>query len=109
MGSNFEPEGSAHDDDLSLYESNTHLFIVKIWLEESAEEANNAIWRGHITYVPTGKRKPLQTLGQIDEFITPWLEQMGVRIGCSWRVKKFFLGLKLKLKGQKRPKDLGMF
>lgn len=54
-------------------------FIVKIWLEETAEEAGRALWRGHITHVPSGERRYIQDLDQIEEFIMPYLEDMGVR------------------------------
>jgi hypothetical protein len=55
-----------------------HSFIVKIWLEETAEEADRALWRGHITHIPSGKRRYLQTLDQIAAFIIPYLERIGV-------------------------------
>lgn len=61
-----------------LYENNTHPFIVKIWLEETAEEAGQATWRGHITHVPTGKRCYMQHLDEIVAFIADFLREMGV-------------------------------
>jgi hypothetical protein len=54
-------------------------FIVKIWLEETAEEAGRATWRGHITHVPSGERRYLQRLDEIARFIAPYLQAMGVR------------------------------
>jgi hypothetical protein len=65
---------------MDLYESTTHPFIVKIWLEELAQEAGHATWRGHITHVPSGKRRYIQDLGDIIAFITPYLRQMGVEL-----------------------------
>jgi hypothetical protein len=62
-------------------ENNTHSFIVKVWLEETAEEAGRAMWRGHITHVPDGERRYVQDLGDVSTFIVPYLQQMGVRIG----------------------------
>jgi hypothetical protein len=61
-------------------------FIVKIWLEETVEEAGRATWRGHITHVPSGKRCYIQDLDQIRDFIAPYLEGLGVRVSGSSRL-----------------------
>jgi hypothetical protein len=68
---------------MDLYESNTHPFIVKIWLEEMAQEAGQATWRGHITHVPSGTRRYIQALDDILIFIAPYLRQMGVQLEDS--------------------------
>jgi hypothetical protein len=60
-------------DDTELYEFNTHAFVVKIWLEEGLR------WRGHITHIPSGERRYIEELGEIDDFILPYLEKMGVQ------------------------------
>ncbi len=78
-------------------EVNTHPFIVKIWLEETVEEANHATWRGHITHVPSGERHYLKDLDDIRLFIVPYLEQMGVEFGVRWQVKEWLKRLKLYL------------
>jgi hypothetical protein len=65
-------------------ESNIHSFIIKIWLEETAEEVGQAIWRGHITHVPSGERRYLQDLDSIAAFIAPYLEAIGAKIGNRW-------------------------
>ncbi len=54
-------------------------FIVKVWIEESAEEAGEATWRGHVTHVPDQERRYLHTLDDIVDFIAPYLELMGVQ------------------------------
>jgi hypothetical protein len=64
---------------MDLYESNTHSFIVKVWLEESVEEAGQATWRGHITHVPSGERRYVENLSEITAFIVLYLENMGVK------------------------------
>jgi hypothetical protein len=61
-------------------------FIVRIWLEETAEEAGQARWRGHITHVPSGERRYLKDLSDLCLFIAPYLESMKVRLGFRWRV-----------------------
>jgi hypothetical protein len=65
---------------MDLPEATTQSFIVKIWLEETAEEAGRARWRGHITHVPSGQRRYLQDLGDITAFIAPYLERMGIKL-----------------------------
>jgi hypothetical protein len=65
-------------------ETNTHPFIVKIWLEE----VRQATWRGEITHVPSGKRRAFSDLSDMNAFIVPYLESMGVRLGLWQRVKQ---------------------
>jgi hypothetical protein len=62
---------------MDCYES--HSFIVKVWLEESFEEAGETLWRGHITHVPGEERRYLRTLDDVVDFIGPYLECMGVK------------------------------
>ena len=65
---------------------NTHSFIVKLWLEETVEEAGQVTWRGHITHVPSGERRYVEDLNGITAFIMPRLQDMGVKTGGWWRV-----------------------
>ncbi|MEA3335569.1 MAG: hypothetical protein U9R25_06630 [Chloroflexota bacterium] len=60
------------------FEGNAHSFIVKIWLEETAEEAGQAHWRGRITHVPSGTYRYVQRLEDISAFIIPHIRAMGV-------------------------------
>jgi hypothetical protein len=76
----------AGDESADMFELNTHPFIVKVWLEETAAEAGRATWRGHITHVPSGRRRYLQDLADIPAFILPYLEAMGVKIRRRWRL-----------------------
>jgi hypothetical protein len=70
-------------------EATSHPFIIRIWLEETAEEAGQAVWRGHITHVPTGERRYLHNLADISAFIMPYLQNMGVKLRLSDRVKQW--------------------
>jgi hypothetical protein len=47
-------------------------FIIKIWLEETAEEAGRATWRGHITHVLSRERCYVQELDGITASIAPY-------------------------------------
>jgi len=85
---------------MDLLESNTHSFIVKIWLEETVEEAGQATWRGHITHVPSGDRRYLKDLDDISNFVVPYLDRMGVKLDIRWRVRQWLKRWKLYLKVQ---------
>lgn len=63
---------------MDLFESDTHSFVVRIWLEETAEETGRTVLRGHITHVPSGERRYFQDLCGISRFIISYLENMGV-------------------------------
>jgi hypothetical protein len=71
-------------------EPTTQSFIVKVWVEESAEKGGQGVWHGHITQVPTGQRRYLKSLSEIEDFVAPHLEEMGVKLGMRWRVRCWF-------------------
>lgn len=68
------------------HEQQTHSFIVKIWLEETATEAGKARWRGSVTHVPDGERQMVSTVAEIGNFIARYLTAMGVRVEMQWRI-----------------------
>jgi hypothetical protein len=70
-------------------ESHTQSFIIKIWLEETVAEDGRAIWRGHITHVPSGERRYLKQLNDVVAFIVPYLTKMGTRTSVGWRIKQW--------------------
>lgn len=59
-----------------LAESSTHSFVIRIWLEETLQETPWPTWRGHITHVPSGRRRYLQDLNELIAFILPYIEEM---------------------------------
>lgn len=77
---------------VDLFEVDTHSFVIKIWLEETAEEAGHVTWRGQITHVPSGEKRYVQELPEISRFIWSFLEKMGVKSGLK---QKFLLYLNL--------------
>jgi hypothetical protein len=79
---------------MDLYENNVHPFVIKIWLEEISHETGEAMWRGHITHVPSGERRYIQRLEEIALVIAPYLERMGVRLGWCWQVKSGWIRCK---------------
>jgi hypothetical protein len=68
------------DGGIRLSELALQSFIIRIWLEETAEEAGRATWRGHVTHVSSGKRQYIEDLHRIPAFIGPYLEAMGVEL-----------------------------
>jgi len=68
-------------------ESAAQSFIVRVWVEERAQEGGQSTWRGHITHVPGGERRYLKNLDEIGDSISPYLEAMGVKLGMRWRLR----------------------
>lgn len=66
------------------YEFNTHVFVVKIWLEEFHND-DQGVWRGHITHVPSGERQYIDGFLDLISFIIPYLTKMKARINWLWR------------------------
>ena len=91
-GRSLPPGKGTSRTDMDQLEANFHPFILRIWLEESVEEAGRAVWRGHITHVPSGKRRHLRRLNDIAVFVAPYLERMGVKLGLYWRVRRWLNG-----------------
>jgi len=68
-------------------EYNIHSFIVKIWLEEAAQRASRARWRGHIIHVPDGERRYFNDPDDILGFVASYLDEVGARPSLQWRVR----------------------
>jgi hypothetical protein len=71
-------------------EPNAQSFIVKVWVEDDIETGGQGVLRGHITHVSSHERRYLKNLGEIEDFIAPYLEEMGVKLGVRWRVRRWF-------------------
>jgi hypothetical protein len=72
-------------------QSKLQSFIVKLWLEESGDETGKAIWRGHITHVPSGERRYLKRQSDIMQFIH---QHLGVKSGLVSRFADWSAGRK---------------
>lgn len=70
-------------------EPDSQSFIIKVWIEEKASASSQDVWRGHIVAVSNGEKRYLQDLDEIAGFITPYLREMGVRLGVSWRIRRW--------------------
>jgi hypothetical protein len=69
-------------------EPDAQSFIVKVWVEDGSETGSQAVLRGHITHVLSNERRYLKNLDEIGDFIAPHLEEMGVKLGMRWRVRR---------------------
>jgi hypothetical protein len=75
---------------MESFEDKTHAFIVRIWLERREMKGADAVWRGVVEHIPTdgqqqGERRYIRDLDEITAYITPFLEEMGVRLGTRRR------------------------
>jgi hypothetical protein len=70
-------------------EPNSQSFIVKVWVEDSAWQDGRSVWSGHITHVSSHERRYLKNLGEIEDFIASYLEEMGVKLGVRWRIRRW--------------------
>ncbi len=70
----------ARSDEQVSIESNTHSFVIRIWLEDPPDEETAGQWRGHITHVRSGERRYLRDLDDILTQISPYLEEWGLKV-----------------------------
>lgn len=59
---------------MASFEDNTHVFIVRVWLERREIQDAHAEWRWAIEHVPTGARRYFRDLEQACAFIAAYLE-----------------------------------
>lgn len=58
---------------MSRPEPASHTFLIRIWIEETLDEAERLAWRGHITHLPDEERRYVETLHEIAGFIRAWV------------------------------------
>ena len=59
---------------MDLFETNTHVFIVRFWLEPREIENAEPEWRGVIEHVESGERRFFQNLEVMLTFVTKHFE-----------------------------------
>jgi hypothetical protein len=62
---------------LKLLESDTQVFIIRIWFERREMQGALPKWRGVVEHLGTGQRFYLEDLAEIAAFIRPYLEAKG--------------------------------
>ena len=65
-------------------ESMIQSFVIKISVEETADETGQTLWRGHITHIPSRRRVYIKELNDVIHFIVPYLEKMGIELDQEW-------------------------
>lgn len=76
-----------------------HTFIIRVWSESREIEGARPVFRWMIRHGQSGKTRYLEDVDEIQAFIAPYLEQMGVRLGKLWHIRQW-------LKHQKLPRPL---
>jgi hypothetical protein len=69
-----------HTDQLETYILS---FVVRIWLEEAADETGHSLWRGHITHVPSNTRRYFQDPDTMQTFIARYMEEAEIQLDRS--------------------------
>ena len=77
---------------MRVFESKTHSFIVRIWLEEDERPK----WRGHITHALSGDRRYVERLPDIADFIAPYVD--GMNPGWMARFRRWWAALSKRMK-----------
>ena len=66
---------------MQLFENSTESFIVKIWTDEAY---NPQAWKGQITHVLSGEHRTFYSLDEIDRFMMPYLQEIGMDVDSNW-------------------------
>jgi hypothetical protein len=72
-------------------QASVQTFVLRIWLEETQDEAGRTVWRGHITDVSTGERPDIQDVAGIVAFLSPRLALLdtALKVGLRWRLRSW--------------------
>jgi hypothetical protein len=62
-----------------------HAFVLRVWREDGAKRPG---WRGHITHVASGTRRPILRLGEVGLFVGDYLVELGVVLPLVWRLRR---------------------
>lgn len=74
---------------MDLLETSTQSFVIKIWVEETAEEAGEVLWRGHITHALTGERHHFENLEEMVSVMGTYLKEIGIQPFQSITARRF--------------------
>ena len=83
---------STGPDDCGLAEAEApddgrHSFIVRLWLEEDAEERRPAAWSGQIAHVKSNRRCYFKDPNRLSRFLALYLVEMKARLSMAWRIR----------------------
>jgi hypothetical protein len=74
---------------MTSFEPNKQVFILRFWCETREIEGASLEWRGVIEHLPSGQRRYFRDLDEIANFISPYLQEIGYRPGCYWRLTQW--------------------
>ena len=66
-----------------------HSFVVRIWLESSADDEWQNRWRGQITHLPGNESQSFNDLNRIMDFMLPYLKDSMTPVTASVRFRKW--------------------
>ena len=73
-------------DQHQFIEPDTHSFVVKLWLDPPEGEPEDTRWQGEITHVASGQRYRFGRLRELDHFLRPFLDTLGIKRPFFWRI-----------------------
>ena len=56
-----------------LPENTIHSFVIKIWVEDVTKKSQ-VVWRGHITHIPSQRRRYFYDYISLQQFIETYLQ-----------------------------------
>lgn len=66
----------------------THSFVVRIWLERSADGEEGLKWRGQITHLPGNESQSFNNLDRVVDFILTYLGDAAAPVTGISRLKQ---------------------
>lgn len=82
---------------MERFETQSHSFVIRLWLEETIEADGQATLRGHVSNVSNGRQGYVQSVEDIVLFMAPYLESMGIQLSWSLRIKRWLRKQKRRL------------
>jgi hypothetical protein len=80
---------SSEMSQMDTFESRTHSFLIRVWVEERSTGVGPVLWHGQIIHVPTGKRLTLYRPDDVMTFLWPYFVDIGIQPGTPLRVKRW--------------------
>ena len=68
-------------------ELKVHSFIVKLWLDDSSH-TNKPGWHGYITHVPSGERRYVLEIRDIQNFVKAYVTEIGTETSFISRFRR---------------------
>lgn len=73
---------------MASFQDNTHVFIVRVWLEPRELAGARAEWRGVIEHMASGEVRYVHDLDDLVATIAPYLADLGVSLPLRWRFRQ---------------------